>query len=89
MKLYFDESGNSGKNLLDNNQPVFVIAYHNFTNTEAREILSPIKSAADELETNFLTTKSAVTRNVSISQRFWNCRPIKRRPFFILNSFHF
>lgn len=49
MKVYFDESGNSGQNLLDKDQPVFVIASHNFSEAEAREILSPIKSSADEL----------------------------------------
>lgn len=49
MKIYFDESGNSGQNLLDPNQPIFVIASHNFTEEETRNILSPIESTGEEI----------------------------------------
>lgn len=49
MKIYFDESGNSGQNLLDPNQPIFVIASHNFTEEETKKILSPIQSTGEEI----------------------------------------
>ena len=29
-KVFFDEAGNSGDNLLDKDQPVYVLASHNF-----------------------------------------------------------
>ena len=44
MKVYFDEAGNSGQNLLDINQPIFAIASINFTIEETKDILSSIKS---------------------------------------------
>lgn len=49
MKIYFDEAGNSGQNLLDSNQPIFVMASHNFSEEETRKILNPIESAGQEL----------------------------------------
>jgi hypothetical protein len=49
MKIFFDESGNSGQNLLDPNQPVFVIASHNFSEEETKKILSPIESTGEEI----------------------------------------
>ncbi len=48
MKIYFDEAGNSGQNLLDPNQPIFVIASINFTEDEAKKILNPIQTASEE-----------------------------------------
>lgn len=52
MKIYFDEAGNSGQNLLDTNQPVFVIASHNFSEEEVRKIIKPIESSGEELHFN-------------------------------------
>lgn len=49
MLLYLDEAGNSGQNLLDRDQPVYVLVSHNFTVDEAKEILKPIKTTADEI----------------------------------------
>lgn len=49
MLLYFDEAGNSGQNLLDKDQPVYVLVSHNFTLEEAKEILRPLKTGAQEL----------------------------------------
>lgn len=49
MELYFDEAGNSGQNLLDKEQPVYVLVSHNFSEEEARDILSPINTMADEI----------------------------------------
>ncbi len=54
MKVYFDEAGNSGQNLLDNNQPIFAIASINFTLEETKEILSSINSDGDEIHFNRL-----------------------------------
>lgn len=49
--IYFDEAGNSGGNLLDKDQPVFVLASHNFDLEETRHLLDPLfaLSKADEL----------------------------------------
>jgi len=49
MKIYFDEAGNSGQNLLDPSQPIFVIASVNFNEDEAKKIIAPIQSASQEL----------------------------------------
>jgi Protein of unknown function (DUF3800) len=49
MVLYFDEAGNSGQNLLDKDQPVYVLVSHDFSLEEAREILKPIKTKAEEI----------------------------------------
>lgn len=54
MKVYFDEAGNSGQNLLDTNQPIFAIASINFTVEETKDILSSIKSDGEELHFNRL-----------------------------------
>lgn len=48
MKIYFDEAGNSGQNLLDSDQPIFVMASVNFTEDEAKKILAPIETASNE-----------------------------------------
>lgn len=49
MTIFFDEAGNSGQNLLDRNQPVYVLVSHNFSEQETKEILSPMKTSAEEL----------------------------------------
>ena len=41
-KIFFDEAGNSGDNLLDKDQPIYVLASHNFNEKEARQILAPL-----------------------------------------------
>lgn len=43
-KVYFDEAGNSGDNLLDKDQPVYVLASHNFNEYETKQILAPLLS---------------------------------------------
>lgn len=49
MKVYFDESGNTGQNLLDDNQPIYILASNNLTDLEVQEILSPLTSNGIEL----------------------------------------
>ena len=46
--VFFDEAGNTGAALLDSTQPVFVLASTNFTDEEAKEIISPLLSAKSE-----------------------------------------
>ena len=46
-KVYFDEAGNSGDNLLDKDQPIYVLASHNFNEEETRKILAPLLSLKD------------------------------------------
>ncbi|HIF9374884.1 TPA: DUF3800 domain-containing protein [Photobacterium damselae] len=45
--IYFDESGNTGSNLLDNDQPVFTLASCDFSQKEADRLLLLIGSRAD------------------------------------------
>lgn len=49
MNIYFDEAGNTGQNLLDENQPIYVLVSHNFSIEEAEAILSPIKTNSSEV----------------------------------------
>lgn len=54
MNIYCDEAGNSGQNLLDKEQPVYVLATVNYNEDEAKSILKPIQSAAAEIHFNKL-----------------------------------
>ncbi len=49
MNIYFDEAGNSGQNLLDSEQLIYVLVSHNFSIEEAESILSPLKTDSDEI----------------------------------------
>ncbi|KGM27599.1 hypothetical protein KS18_14215 [Photorhabdus luminescens] len=42
--IYFDESGNTGHNLTDSEQPVFVLASCNFDDEQSNELISIIQS---------------------------------------------
>jgi hypothetical protein len=42
--IYLDESGNTGSNLMDDNQPVFTLASCKFSNIEAKNLLALIGS---------------------------------------------
>ena len=52
MNIYFDEAGNSGQNLLDKEQPVYVLVSHNFSKNEAEDILQPIITESEEIHFN-------------------------------------
>ncbi|MEJ8591540.1 DUF3800 domain-containing protein [Riemerella anatipestifer] len=49
MNIYFDESGNSGENLLDKDQPVFVLVSHNLTKQQSIKLLENFETDADEI----------------------------------------
>ena len=49
MKIYFDEAGNSGQNLLDADQPIYVLVSHNFSIEESESILAPLKTHSAEI----------------------------------------
>lgn len=49
MNIYFDEAGNTGQNLLDENQPLYVLVSHNFSIEEAESILSPLETNSSEV----------------------------------------
>ncbi len=51
--LYFDEAGNSGENLLDSNQPCYLLLSHDFTEEETLEILNPLLSISKAQELHF------------------------------------
>ncbi len=54
MNIFFDEAGNSGQNLLDTDQPIYVLVSHNFSIEEAKSILSPLKTDSSEIHFNKL-----------------------------------
>jgi hypothetical protein len=43
--IYCDEAGNSGANLLDPEQPCFVLASNDFSREEAESLLDHVRSA--------------------------------------------
>lgn len=47
--IYFDESGNTGPNLLDKSQTIYSLASHNYTLEETQELLSIIPFKGDEI----------------------------------------
>lgn len=49
MNIYFDESGNSGENLLDKEQPVFVLVSHNLNKEQSLELLNNFETNSDEI----------------------------------------
>jgi hypothetical protein len=58
--IYLDESGNTGSNLLDENQPVFSLASCSFTAKEA-ELLSDLVGSQSEHEIHFKRLKRRKT----------------------------
>ena len=51
--IYFDEAGNSGSNLLDKDQPTFVLASHDFNREETHILLDPLYSISNADELHF------------------------------------
>jgi hypothetical protein len=63
--IYFDESGNSGDNLLDKQQPVFSLLSHNYNEFEAKAILGPLLNGKSE-EVHFKNIHDKPTYNNAI-----------------------
>jgi hypothetical protein len=55
--IYFDEAGNSGGNLLDENQPAFTLVSHNFVEEEVKTLLEPILKLSQASELHFTQLK--------------------------------
>lgn len=55
--IYFDESGNSGTNLLDKEQPIFLLFSHDYTLEQATEILRPLLEVSKAIELHFKNLK--------------------------------
>jgi hypothetical protein len=55
--IYFDEAGNSGPNLLDKDQPTYLLLSHNYTEEETKEILAPLISNSKANELHFKQLK--------------------------------
>lgn len=55
--IYFDEAGNTGGNLLDRNQPTYLLLSHNFTLDETEEILRPLSQTTKAQELHFSKVK--------------------------------
>ncbi len=54
-KIYFDEAGNTGANLLDHEQPFFVLASNNFSNEEIEKLVNLFQIQSNEL--HFVTLR--------------------------------
>lgn len=54
--IYFDETGNTGANLLDLEQPMFVLASNDFSSEEATALLGHVRSA-QSTESKFSTLR--------------------------------
>ncbi|WP_435249978.1 DUF3800 domain-containing protein [Vibrio sp. nBUS_14] len=50
--IYLDESGNTGSNLLDDNQPVFTLASCQLSDDDAKKLIELVGSNAN---TNFIS----------------------------------
>lgn len=60
--IYFDEAGNSGDNLLDTDQPVYLLLSHNFTDLETEDILRPLFNISKATELHFKSVKKYSTQ---------------------------
>jgi len=63
-KVYFDESGNSGENLLDADQPIYCIASLNMTDEHVELLLSKIGSNGTELHFKSLKKSTAYQKQI-------------------------
>lgn len=68
--IYFDEADNSGDNLLDQIQPVYLLLSHDFTEAEAREILKPLASVSGAAELHFKNVKKHYKQQQALLQCF-------------------
>ncbi|HWY33406.1 MAG TPA: DUF3800 domain-containing protein, partial [Nitrosopumilaceae archaeon] len=80
-KVYFDESGNSGDNLLDKAQPVFTLASHDYTLAEAEEILKPLRELSNAGELHFKTIRKSANQRKALLGCFSNPLIKKERAF--------
>lgn len=55
--IYFDEAGNTGDNLLDNNQPAFTLLSHDFNVFETETIIQELLSKVQAEELHFAKLK--------------------------------
>lgn len=55
--IYFDEAGYSGANLLDKDQPVYLLLSHNYTLEESSEILAKLTDLSNAKELHFKSLK--------------------------------
>ncbi|SEA67684.1 DUF3800 domain-containing protein [Variovorax sp. YR216] len=67
-KIYCDEAGNSGANLLDKEQPFFVLASNDFSTDEAASLLEHVRSAqgAEPKFTALKKSKAGVSRLIRL-----------------------
>jgi len=70
--LYFDEAGNSGDNLLDEDQPCYLLLSHNFSEKESMEILKPLLEISKANELHFKTVKKYSSRQNVLLECFNN-----------------
>ncbi len=63
MRIFCDESGYSGENLLDSEQPFFTFASNNFEDDEAKDLITIVSSQAPEAKfSNLKKTPSGINK---------------------------
>lgn len=84
--IYFDESGNTGTNLLDSTQPIFALGSCDFTEKECQKLLDPLLNrGANEIK--FVNLKRRTSGQEKIINLLQNSLVTPRRVMFsILNK---
>lgn len=67
-KIYFDEAGNTGSNLLDPEQPFFVLASTNFSDDEVNELVNIFETNSEEL--HFLNLRKSPKHQAKLLEFF-------------------
>jgi len=84
--IYFDESGNTGANLLDLSQPIFALGSCDFTERECEKLLVPLLSRGAS-EIKFVNLKRRASGQNKIIDLLQNKLVTPRRVMFsVLNK---
>lgn len=80
--LYFDESGNSGDNLLDKSQPSYLLLSHDYTDEEVKSILAPLLRVSKAHELHFKTIKKYASQRKALIECLSNALIQPERIYF-------
>lgn len=64
--LFFDEAGNSGENLLDFDQPSYLLLSHNYSEAEAKDILAPLLKISNAGELHFKSIRKYPSKHPAL-----------------------
>ena len=79
--VYFDESGNTGDNLLDKDQPTYTLASHDFTEDEAMDILTPLRLLSNAQEIHYKRVKKYTAHKNALLACFNNPLVMENRVY--------